>query len=98
MYKHSGKSVNHLLSYCSPALVYGVHVVCSLLGNAEVCGLPSSMLAREVWSASQQYCLDGCHWLFLDTVASLLSNWYYWLDKYSLNVWNLLPVCIMWLV
>lgn len=59
-YKCSGKSVNHLLSYCSPALVYGVHVVWSLLGNAEVCGWPSSMLAREVWSASQQYCLDGC--------------------------------------
>ena len=42
--------------------------------------------------------LFGVQWVMLKTVVSLLSAWWNWLGSRTSNVWNMVPVCLMWLI
>ena len=36
--------------------------------------------------------------VLLKKVIDLLESWRNWLGKHSLNIWNLLPHCVMWII
>ena len=40
----------------------------------------------------------GIHWVMSGSVAGLLSCWHPWLGKHNLDIWNLVPGCLMWIV
>lgn len=40
----------------------------------------------------------GVQWVFLGAVAELLFGRWDWLGKNSSDIWNLVPLCLMWLV
>ena len=54
--------------------------------------------------------LIGCGTLFLDllgfrgsyhdprTVLDFLIKWWNWLGKHLSNIWNLVPLCLMWCI
>ena len=37
-------------------------------------------------------------WVFSETVKDLLFNWWNGLGKHALDIWNLVPLCLMWIV
>ena len=39
----------------------------------------------------------GVQWVMPNSVVSLLFAWRNWLGAYSSNVWNMVPVSLMWL-
>ena len=40
----------------------------------------------------------GIQWVILGRVMDLLFGWYNWFGKHSSDVWNLVPLCLMWSV
>ena len=38
----------------------------------------------------------GIHWVLPDKVLELLFGWYNWFGKHSSDIWNLVPLCLMW--
>ena len=52
--------------------------------------------AHTLWS--EVFLMFVVQWVISYTVASLLFTWRNWLGKYSSNVWNMVPACLMWLV
>ena len=40
----------------------------------------------------------GVQWVMPNTVDSLLFAWSNCLGNFSSNVWNMIPVCLMWLI
>ena len=40
----------------------------------------------------------GIHWVMPGSVEGLLSCWHQWLGKHNLDIWNLVPRCLMWIV
>ena len=37
-------------------------------------------------------------WVFSETVKDLLFNWWNGLGKHASDIWNLVPLCLMWIV
>lgn len=87
------------LSYFILALVYGVHVLRSLLGNAEVCDWPFSMLAGKfgchrnniTWMAVPS-CLMWCiqwernSWCFEDPKRKIIDLNFSFLERHSISL------------
>ena len=40
----------------------------------------------------------GIQWVMPGFVESLVSCWSNWLEKFSLDIWNVVPGCLMWVV
>ena len=40
----------------------------------------------------------GISWVLPGSVAYLLFDWWNWLGKYLSNIWNLVPLCLMWCI
>ncbi len=40
----------------------------------------------------------GIHWVMLGSVLDLLFGWWNWLGKQGSDIWNLVPLCLMWTV
>ena len=40
----------------------------------------------------------GIQWVMPGSVESLVSCWSYWLGKFTSNIWNIVPGCLMWVV
>ena len=40
----------------------------------------------------------GISWVLPGSVADLLFDWWNWLGKYLSNIWNLVPLCLMWCI
>ena len=38
----------------------------------------------------------GISWVLLGSVKDVLFGWRNWFGKYSLDIWNLVPLCLMW--
>ena len=38
------------------------------------------------------------HWVLPRRVLGLLFGWRNWLGRYQSNIWNLVPLCLMWTV
>ncbi len=36
------------------------------------------------------------HWVLPGTVAALLSSWWNGLGRHSSDIWNMVPICLMW--
>jgi hypothetical protein len=47
-----------------------------------------------LWSKSLG--VFGVQWVIPTTVADLLFGWWNWLGKDSSNIWNVVPLCLMW--
>ena len=52
--------------------------------------------AHALWS--EVFLMFGVQWVMPYMVVSLLFVWRNWLGNYSSIVWNMLPVCLIWLV
>ena len=42
--------------------------------------------------------LFGINWVMSGSVMDLLFCWYHWLGKYSSDIWDLVPGCVMWTI
>ena len=40
----------------------------------------------------------GLLWVMSGNVASLLFSWRNWFGKHGLDIWHMVPACLMWLV
>ena len=40
----------------------------------------------------------GIQWVLPGMVTDLLLGWWKWLGKHSSDIWNLIPLCLMWLL
>jgi hypothetical protein len=38
----------------------------------------------------------GIHWVLPAKILDLLFGWYNWFGKHSSDIWNLVPLCLMW--
>ena len=38
----------------------------------------------------------GMQWVLPAKILDLLFGWYNWFGKHSLDIWNLVPLCLMW--
>ena len=53
-------------------------------------------VAAALWSwVFQSF---GVHWVISGTVASLLFSWWNGLGRHSLDIWNMVPICLMWTI
>ena len=52
--------------------------------------------AYALWS--EVFLMFGVQWVMPSTIVSLLFAWRNWLGNYTSNVWNMVPMCLMWLV
>jgi hypothetical protein len=51
-------------------------------------------LAVDLWNFALRS--FGIHWVLPGKVVDLLFRWRNWLEKHSLDIWNLGPLCLMW--
>ena len=52
--------------------------------------------AHALWS--EVFLMFGVQWVMPSTIVSLLFTGRTWLGNYTSNVWNMVPMCLMWLV
>ena len=53
-------------------------------------------MAAGLWSFV--FCSFGIHWVLPGKVLDLLFEWRNWFRKHSSDVWNLVPLCLMWML
>ena len=53
-------------------------------------------VARSLWCWILR--VFGLSWVFPETVKDLLFNWWNGLGKHASDIWNLVPLCLMWIV
>ena len=56
------------------------------------------LLHCEIASALRVFVFQtfGIHWVILAKVIELLFGWHNWFGRHSSEVWNLVPLCLMW--
>ena len=52
--------------------------------------------ANTLWSEVLR--LFGVQWVMPKNIVSLLSVWWNWLESHTSNVWNMVLVCLVWLI
>ena len=52
--------------------------------------------AYRLWSFT--FRSFGISWVLPRLVADILFGWWNWLGKHSSNIWNLVPLCLMWCI
>ena len=55
-----------------------------------------SRKAHQLWSFV--FRTFGILWVPSRSVADFLFSWWNWLGKHSSNIWNLVPLCLMWCI
>ena len=53
-------------------------------------------VAHSLWIQMLQ--VFGIQWVMPGSMESLVSCWSYWLGKFTLDIWNMVPGCLMWVV
>ena len=53
-------------------------------------------LASDLWNIA--LCSFGVSWVFPNNITNLLYGWYNCFGKHNCSVWNLVPLCSMWIV
>ena len=53
-------------------------------------------VAHSLWV--YMYQIFGIQWVMPGSVESLVYCWSYWLGKFNLDIWNMIPGCLMWIV
>ena len=72
----------YYMCYCSGESVDHLLIHCSV--------------AYSLWVQMLQ--AFGIQWVMPGSVASLVSCWSNWLGKSTLDIWNMVPDCLMWVV
>ena len=54
------------------------------------------LVAYSLWVQMLQ--VFGIPWVMLGFVESLVFCWSNWLGKFSSDIWNMVPCCLMWVV
>ena len=54
------------------------------------------LLARVLWNFV--FKAFGIHWVISQHVVDLLFGWRNWFGKHHSCIWNIIPLCLMWLV
>ena len=53
-------------------------------------------MAYRLWSFGLN--TFGLSWVIPRSILDLLFGWWNWLGKHSSQVWNLVPLCILWCI
>ena len=53
-------------------------------------------VAHSLWVQMLQ--VFRIQWVMLGSMESLVFCWSYWLGKFSSDIWNMVPSCLMWVV
>uniref|UniRef100_A0A2N9GZQ1 Reverse transcriptase domain-containing protein n=1 Tax=Fagus sylvatica TaxID=28930 RepID=A0A2N9GZQ1_FAGSY len=86
-YDNLRKRGYNLPSWCCMCRCNGESVEHLLLHCPAACGL---------WSWIFQ--TFGVHWVLPGTVTALLFSWWNGLGRHSSDIWNIVPVCLMWTI
>ena len=54
------------------------------------------LIAHSLWMYMLR--LFGIDWVMPSSVEDLLFCWFHWLGKYSYDIWDLVPSCLMWTI
>ena len=60
-----------------------------------ICGPSSHSLSGSLFLVVQMLQAFGIQWVMPGSVESLVSCWRNWFGKYALDVWNMVPSCLM---
>ena len=52
--------------------------------------------AYRLWSFV--FITFGLSWVIPRSIPNLIFGWWNWLGKYSSQIWNLVPLCILWCI
>ena len=82
-------------------MLWGLSLVnqcCMCCCNEEIVDhlLLHCLVAHSSWVRMLQ--VYGIQWVMLGSVESLVSCWSFWMGKFSSDIWNMVPGCLMWLV
>ena len=62
----------------------------------------SRPLTSSLWDGSSvvEFCLNnfGLSWVTPRLIPDLLFGWWNWLEKHSSQIWNFVPLCILWCI
>ena len=53
-------------------------------------------IANQLWSFV--FITFGLSWVISRSIPDLLFGWWNWLEKHSSQIWNLVPLCILWCI
>ena len=53
-------------------------------------------MAYRLWNFVFKY--FGLSWVIPRSIPDLLFGWWNWLGKHSSQIWNLVPLCILWFI
>ena len=53
-------------------------------------------MAHQLWSFA--FITFGLSWVIPRSIPNLLLGWWNWLEKHSSQIWNLVPLCILWCI
>ena len=53
-------------------------------------------VAHSLWVQMLQ--VFGIQWVMSGSMESLVFCWSYWLGKFTSDIWNMVPNCLMWVV
>ena len=53
-------------------------------------------MAYRLWSFV--FITFGLSWVIPRSIPDLLFGWWNWLRKYLSQIWNLVPLCILWCI
>ena len=53
-------------------------------------------MTHRLWSFV--YITFGLSWVISSSIPDLLFGWWNWLGKHSSQIWNLVPLCILWCI
>ena len=88
MCRHCGETVDHLLLHCEMTHRLWSLTVDHLLLHCE--------MTHQLWSfALKSFDLS---WVIPRSIPDLLFGWWNWLGKHLSQIWNLVPLCILWCI
>ena len=53
-------------------------------------------MTHRLWSFA--FTTFGLSWVILRSIPDLLFGWWNWVEKHSSQIWNLVPLCILWCI
>ena len=89
----------HWIISCLEVTLWQIGVVCAgAMGNLWIISLFTVM-----WRILYGFLLFklqafSIQWVLPSSVVELLFCWTHWLGKHDLDIWNLIPGCLMWTV
>ena len=87
---------------CDNLIKRGIYTMTSWCCMCKCNGETADLLLIHCHVASFLWCwilsAFGISWVFSGSVADLLFSWWNGLGRHASDVWNLIPLCLMWIV